>query len=124
MNIKYIPSKITSSPYSEVVIVNDYLYLSGLVSENMKTGELLLGDIEFETDNIMNNLAQILNENDSGMDRLIRIEIYLRDYRDIEKMNATYIKHIPKEKLPSRLCVQVADLCDQCKIEVVAMACK
>lgn len=120
--IKYVPSKITTNPYSDVVVADNCLYLSGLVSEDIDTGEPLPGNIEWETDIILNNMAKILEENGSGMDRVIRVEVFLRDYRDIEKMNHTYIKHFPQGKLPSRICVQVSNLYDQCKLEIMAIA--
>ena len=108
--------------YSEAVIVDDLIYLSGLVSEDLETGELMLGDIQYETEQIMKNLSQILAKYGSGLDRVIRAEIFLRDFQDKDRMNETYVKFFPYNRLPSRVCVQVAGLVDKCKIEILVIA--
>lgn len=118
--MQYIHSE--NNPYSEAVILDDMIYLSGLVSENPETGELMLGTIEEETDQILKNLSGILVKNGSDMDHVVRVEIFLRDFKDRTKMNETYVRHFSKDRLPSRVCVQVLDLHDQCKIEVLVTA--
>lgn len=72
------------------MIVDNTIYLSGIVSENLMTGELMLGDIEYETEQVLKNLSSILEKHGSGMDKVIRVEIFLRDFKDKDRMDATY----------------------------------
>lgn len=122
--IEYFADTQENGVYSEAVVVNNTIYLSGIVSEDLTTGELMLGDIEFETEQIMKNLSSILENYGSGLDKLIRVEIFLRDFKDKDRMDATYAKYLPNNRLPSRVCVQVADLYDKCKIEILVIAFK
>ena len=122
--VDYVFNASRENIYSEAVIVNDLIYLSGIVSEDLKTGELILGEIEDETEQVLKNLSLILEKHGSGMDKVIRVEIFLRDFKDRDRMNAVYVKFFPQNRLPSRVCVQVADLFDQCKIEILVIASK
>lgn len=124
MDIRYSSSGLPADPYSEAVIANEFIFLSGIVSEDMETGELLLGDIVYETNTVLENVKKLLQKYDSSMERIVKVEIYLRDYREIHQMNAAYVKHFPNGKLPARVCVEVGDLCAQCRIEMVVTALK
>ena len=110
-------------PYSDVVVVDDQtLYLSGLVSEDLETGELLAGDITTETRNVLNNLEMILKKCGSDMAHVIRVDVLLSDFAERDEMNAEYAKHFPAVAMPSRLCYGGVDLAAGCKIEIVAIA--
>lgn len=122
--INYVSNSSDKNVYSDAVVIDNTIYLSGIVSENLMTGELMLGDIEYETEQVFKNLYSILESLGSGMDKVIRIEIFLRDFKDKDCMDATYVKFFPNNRLPSRVCVQVADLFDQCKIEILVIAFK
>ena len=61
-------------PYSDLVVVDGkFLFLSGLVSEDFETGELVSGDIATETRQALKNLAMILEQYGSDMDHVVRI---------------------------------------------------
>lgn len=122
--IEYFADTQDNAVYSEAVLVNNTIYLSGIVSEDLNTGELILGEIEYETEQIMKNLSSILEKYGSGLDKVIRVEIFLRDFKDKDRMDATYVKFFPNNRLPSRVCVQVADLYGKCKIEILVIALK
>lgn len=122
MDIKYYSCDSAENLYSEAVIVNGVVFLSGIVSEDMETGELLLGDITHETNTILNNVKKLLSKYRSGMERVIKVEVYLRDYKDIDQMNEAYIKHFSNGKRPARFCAEVGNLYAQCKVEMVVTA--
>ena len=109
-------------PYSDVVVDGDTLYLSGLVSEDMDTGELVAGDMATETRQVLNNLERILKQYGSDMDHVLRVDVLLSDFSLRNEMNAEYIKHFPQEKIPARVCYGGVDLAAGCKIEIVAIA--
>ena len=100
----------------------DTLYLSGLVSEDMDTGELVAGDMTTETRQVLNNLERILKQYGSDMSHVLRVDVLLSDFSLRNEMNAEYIKHFPQEKIPARVCYGGVDLAAGCKIEIVAIA--
>ena len=110
-------------PYSDLVVVDDkFLFLSGLVSEDFETGELVPGDIATETRQALKNLAMILERYGSDMDHVVRIEVILADFSERDAMNAEYVKHFDPAHKPARLCFGGTDLADGCKIEIMATA--
>lgn len=119
--IRFYPDD-ADCPYSDVVVDGDTLYLSGLVSEDMDTGELLLGDMAGETRQVLNNLERILLQHGSDMGHVLRVDVLLKDFSLREEMNAEYIRHFPQERIPARVCYGGVDLAAGCKIEIVAIA--
>ena len=110
-------------PYSDVVVVDgEFLFLSGLVSEDMDSGELVTGDITVQTRQVLSNLKRILEQHGSDMAHVIRAEVLLSDFSERNEMNAEYVKHFPAEALPARLCYGGVALADDCKIEIIAIA--
>ena len=109
--------------YSDIVKVDGkYLFLSGLVSENLKTGELLDGDITFQTRTVLENLQAILTEFGSDMEHVIRVEVLLKNFAERDEMNAEYVKHFAAAHLPARLCFGDVRLAAGLKIEIMATA--
>ena len=110
-------------PYSDLVAVDGkFLFLSGLVSEDFETGELVPGDIAAETRQALKNLAMILERYGSDMDHVVRIEVILADFSERDAMNEEYVKHFDPAHKPARLCFGGVDLADGCKIEIMATA--
>ena len=113
----------SEGPYSDLVVVDGkFLFLSGLVSEDFETGELVPGDIAAETRQTLKNLAMILEKYGSDMDHVVRIEVILADFSERDAMNAEYVKHFDPAHKPARLCFGGVDLADGCKIEIMATA--
>ena len=111
------------SVYCDCVIADDQLYLSGLIAEDLATGELKKGTIEEETELVLNNLETMLKRYGSGMDKCIRVEVFLTDfYGERDRMNEVYKKHFPADKMPARFCCGTNGLAAGCKIEVMAHA--
>ena len=126
MNCAYLDlQEPNDCPYSDLVMVDDkFLFLSGLVSEDFETGELVSGDIAAETRRTLKNLRMILERFGSDMDHVVRVEVILADFSERDKMNAEYMKHFDPAHRPARLCFGGAALADGCKIEIVVTAVK
>ena len=102
-NIIFIPEE--DQPYSDIVVVQDkFLFLSGLVSEELSTRDEAYGTIEFETNRILDNLKVILEQYGSDMDHVVRIDVILAKWADKNAMNDEYVKHFKHDKLPARVC--------------------
>jgi len=121
-NIIFIEEE--DQPYSDIVEVGDMLYLSGLVSEDLSTRDEAYGTIEFETNRILDNLKVILEGHGSDMDHVVRIDVILAKWADKNAMNAEYVKHFRREKLPARVCYGDVAIAGDCKVEMVVIASK
>ena len=111
-------------PYSDIVEVGNMLYLSGLVSEDLSTRDEAYGSIEFETNRILDNLKVILERYGSDMDHVVRIDVILAKWADKNAMNAEYVKHFKREKLPARVCYGDVAIAGDCKVEMTVIATK
>ena len=121
-NIIFIEEE--DQPYNDIVEVGDMLYLSGLVSEDLSTRDEAYGTIEFETNRILDNLKVILEQHGSDMDHVVRIDVILAKWADKNAMNAEYVKHFKREKLPARVCYGDVAIAGDCKVEMVVIASK
>lgn len=118
-------NKNETQTYAEAVIVDEkYIYLSGLVSEDIDTGELIDGDITSQTKRTLDNMEILLKRYGSDMDHVIRCEIVLKDFSERDEMNKEYMKHFTKGHIPSRICYGNVVLSGTNKIEILATAIK
>ena len=114
-----------STPYCDMVVTEGkYMFLSGLVSQDLDTGELLYGDITFETRRVLDNLAVLLERHGSDMDHVIRCQVLLRDFSERDTMNAEYVRHFNSDTMPARLCSGNVGLAGECKVEIMVTAVK
>ena len=112
-------------PYSDIVVVQDkFLFLSGLVSEELSTRDEAYGTIEFETNRILDNLTVILERYGSDMDHVVRVDVVLAKWADKDAMNAEYVKHFKRERLPARMCYGDVSIAGACKVEMAVIATK
>lgn len=112
-------------PYSDIVVVNDnLLFLSGLVSEELSTRDEAYGTIEFETNRILDNLKVILEQYGSDMDHVVRIDVLLAKWEFKDAMNAEYVKHFKRNRLPARVCCGDVSIAGDCKVEMTVIATK
>ncbi len=124
VNCKYI-SFGEPAPYSDIVEVDGkLLFLSGLVSEDLESGDVLHGDITAETRQILTNLKGILEAHGSDMEHVVRVDVMLSDFSERDEMNAEYVRHFPEGRRPARVCFGGADLAAGLKIEVTVIAAK
>ncbi len=112
-------------PYSDIVVTEDkYLFLAGLVSEDLSTREEAYGSIEFETNRILDNLKVILERYGSDMDHVVKADVLLSKWEYKDAMNQEYVKHFKKEKLPARICFGDVRIAGECKVEMSFIAVK
>jgi 2-iminobutanoate/2-iminopropanoate deaminase len=104
-------------PYSQGVIAGGLLFLSGQVAIDPKTGELVPGDIEAQTEQVLKNLTAVLKEAKMGPENVVRATVYLADFGDFAKMNAVYARYFTKDP-PARTTIQAAGLPKSARIEI------
>lgn len=108
-------------PYEQGIQVGGFLFTSGQIALDPKTGEFLKGEIEEETERVLKNLDAILEA--AGMTRahVIKTTVYLADLGHFPRMNKVYENFFGENK-PARSTVQVAALPKGAKIEIDAAA--
>lgn len=109
-------------PYSQVVIVGDFVYTSGQIPLNPATGELVT-DIKLATKQSMENIKAILEEAGTSLNNVVKTSIFLKDLNDFEAVNEVYGTYFIENK-PARSCVQVAKLPKDAVIEIEVIAVK
>lgn len=108
-------------PYSQAVQVGDYLFTSGQLGLIPETGQLAEG-IEAQTTQSLRNVSAILEAAGSGLDRVVKTTVFLKDMNDFGKVNEIYGSFFA-EPYPARSAVEVARLPKDglVEIEVIAM---
>ena len=108
-------------PYSQAIRIGDFLYTSGQIALDPKSGKFLSGEIKEETEQTLKNISAILQADGLELENVIKTTVYLSDLKDFVQMNQIYEKYFSKNK-PARVCVQVAALPKGAKIEIDAIA--
>ncbi len=107
-------------PYSQAVIHDGLLYISGQVPVDHVTGELIRGTIEEETEAVLNNIKIITEEAGADMDCVLKVTCYLADIHDFPRFNEVYEKYFPQYP-PARTFLQAAKLPLDVQIEMDAI---
>lgn len=109
-------------PYSQGIVVGDFVYTSGQIPINPATGELE-NDIKVATKQSMENVKAILEAAGTSLENVVKTSIFLKDLNDFSIVNEIYGTYF-KENPPARSCVQVAKLPKDAVIEIEAIAIK
>ena len=96
-------------PYEQGIKVGDFVYASGQIPLDPKTGNLIAGGITEQTRQVMENLRAILEAGGSSLDRVVKATVFLKNIADFAAMNAVYAEDLGHAK-PARSTVAVADL--------------
>lgn len=108
-------------PYSQAVKANGWLYISGQIPIDHKTGEPVEGSFELQACTALNNLKEILEAGGSGLDRVIKVMIFLTDMSCFAQFNSIYAEYFGVSR-PARSCVEVNRLPKDVQIEIEAVA--
>lgn len=107
-------------PYSQAVIHDGLMYISGQIPIDPVTGELVRGTIEEETEVVLNNIKIITEEAKADMDCVLRVTCYLADMDDFPRFNEVYEKYF-QQYPPARTTFQAGKLPLDVQIEMDAI---
>ena len=108
-------------PYSQGYIVNGMVYTSGQIPVDPATG-VMPATIEEQTRTSLSNVKAILEQAGSGMDKVIKTTVFLKDMNDFAAMNEVYKSFFEEGNYPARSAVQVARLPKDALVEIEAVA--
>ncbi len=111
-------------PYNQGILVKDTLYLSGQIPIDPKTNELVEGDIQKETHQVMKNLEAVLNAAAMGFDDVVKSSIFLSDMNHFAAVNEVYGAYFNEATAPARETVEVANLPKFVRVEIAMIAVK
>ncbi len=108
-------------PYQQAIRIGDFLYTSGQIALDPKSGNFISGEIEEETNLTLKNIEAILKADGLSFNNVIKATVYLSDMDHFKRMNSVYERFFGEGK-PARACVQVAALPKGAKIEIDVVA--
>ena len=120
INTTKAPSAI--GPYNQSIKVNDTLFVSGQIPLVPKTMELISGNIQKETRQVMKNLESILKKAGMSFKNVVKSTIYLDDMKNFSKVNDVYGSYFEKGNEPARETVAVKSLPKGVRIEISMIA--
>ncbi|HLR90762.1 MAG TPA: RidA family protein [Balneolaceae bacterium] len=108
-------------PYSQAVSAGGFLFCSGQIPIDPKTGEVLQGDITEQTQCVMNHLKAVLEAGDSSFNHVVKCTIFLADMQDFKAVNEVYKTYFDEEP-PAREAVAVRELPRGVGVEISCIA--
>jgi 2-iminobutanoate/2-iminopropanoate deaminase len=108
-------------PYSQAIKVGNMIFTSGQIGIVPETGELIQGDIEKETRQVLENLKAVLSEAGATLNDVVKVTVFIKDMGQFGRINEIYGEYFNENK-PARSCVEVARLPKDVNIEVEAVA--
>lgn len=107
-------------PYSQAILSNKTLYISGQIGLNTD-GVLINKNIEEETIQVLKNIEEILKAADMNFSNVVKTTIFLKNFNDYSAVNIIYAKYF-KNHLPAREAVEVSRLPKDVNIEISSIA--
>ncbi|MGE5487234.1 MAG: RidA family protein [bacterium] len=108
-------------PYSQAVVWNGLVFLSGQIAVDPATNTLIEGDIAAQTARVLDNLKAVLEACGSSLDRVLKTTVYLKDMGEFARMNEVYARYF-SENYPARSTVEVARLPRDVRVEIDVIA--
>jgi 2-iminobutanoate/2-iminopropanoate deaminase len=108
-------------PYSQAIRANGFVFVSGQVAIDPATQQVISGDVAVQTDRVLNNLAAILKAAGSGLEKVVRSTVFLKNMSDFSAMNEVYGRYFSSTP-PARSTVEVARLPKDVLVEIDVIA--
>jgi 2-iminobutanoate/2-iminopropanoate deaminase len=110
-------------PYSQAVIAGNFVFLSGQIPIDPKTGEIVDGGIRDQTRRVLENIKAILEEAGCSLNDVVSVTVFLKDLLHFNDFNEVYSDYF-SENRPARSTIQAAALPKNVLVEIAAIAYK
>jgi len=108
-------------PYSQAIKANGFIFTSGQIAIDPATQQVVTGDVAAQTDRVLRNLSEILEAAGSGLGKVVRATVFLKNMNDFAAMNGVYGKYFSSAP-PARSTVEVARLPKDVLVEIDVIA--
>ncbi len=119
-NTEKAPSPV--GPYNQAVAYNGILYVSGQIAIDPTTGDLITGNIEAETNQVMKNIGAILDNAGSSYEQVLKCSVFVSDMNNYGRINAVYAEYFDESTAPARELVEVTNLPKFVNVEISVIA--
>ena len=93
-------------PYSQAIRAGGFVFCAGQGAVDPSTGKLVAGGIREQTRQVFRNLQAVLEAAGCGLDRVVKVTVFLADWKDFPEMNETYAEFFSTDHPPARSTVQ------------------
>ncbi len=108
-------------PYEQGLKVDGWIFTSGQIPLDPKSGAMVEGGIGTQTQQVLENLRRVLEAAGTSMSRVVKATVYMTNLADFQKMNEVYAEYFPQDK-PVRSTVGVASLPRGALVEIDVIA--
>lgn len=110
-------------PYSQGVVTksNQFLFTAGQIALDPETGSLIDGNIEVQTRRVLENIRSVLEAAGSGLDKVVKTTVFLKEMDDFPGMNRIYETYF-RQNPPARSTVAVSRLPKDARVEIECIA--
>jgi 2-iminobutanoate/2-iminopropanoate deaminase len=108
-------------PYSQAVVSNGFIFLSGQIAINPADGKIVEGGVQPQTEQVLQNIKAILESAGSALDKVVKTTIFLKNMADFPVVNEIYATAF-SQSLPARSTVEVSRLPKDVLIEIECVA--
>jgi len=108
-------------PYSQAIIANGFVFCSGQVALDPKTGEPVPGDVSVQTARVIDNLEAVLTAAGSDLAHVVKTTVFLTDFGAFETMNTVYKARFGEHR-PARATVGISSLPKGLQVEIDCVA--
>jgi 2-iminobutanoate/2-iminopropanoate deaminase len=108
-------------PYSQAVRSGSFLFCSGQIPLDPKSGQIVPGDIAVQTRRVLDNIGAVLKAENLAFDNVVKTSIFLTNLGDFQTVNEIYSSYF-KQDPPARSTVQVAALPKDANVEIEVIA--
>ena len=115
------PAPFQGAPYSQAVVWNDLVFVSGQIPIDPETNQMVEGGIREQADRVMRNVQAVLEEAGSSLDNLLKTTIFIVDLGDFAELNDVY-RGFVGERPPARATVEIKSLPQGALLEIDAIA--
>jgi 2-iminobutanoate/2-iminopropanoate deaminase len=112
-----------AGPYSHIVEAGGFLFVSGMLPTDSERKLVITDDVKAATELVLTNIKKALESVDSGLDKVVKATVFLRNMADFNNMNEVY-RAFFSENPPARSCIAVREIPGNFPLEIEVIAIK
>lgn len=120
--IKTDKAPLPIGPYNQAIAFNGLVFVSGQIAIHPESGNLILNNIEDETNQVLHNVKAVLAASGTSLEKVLKVSVFVKDINLFSRINAVYATYFEEATAPARELVQVSELPRFVNIEISVIA--